>query len=415
MKITESTKIALSNFKRHKIRTGLSMLGIIIGILAVSMILSLGRGVEAYVNEQVTSFGSDLVTISTQVPGKGTMGSLTSMVKGTTVTTLKEGDFRAVESSFDFVESTTCYTFSQVWVTHQGQENNSYLVAATPEYIDIDQQANLAEGRFYNEREHKGNQKVAVLGSQAKVNLFGKSSALGKSIKVKGDNYKVVGVLEERGQMAGFDYDNMISIPLNTAQNTLLGIDYVNEGLLKMKPGTDMSIATQRMSSLMRRRHDIKDPDKDDFQVMSMEEAAAVADQVTDAISLLLTFLASISLLVGGVGIMNIMLVSLSERIKEVGLRKAVGAKDKDIFRQFLVESTLLTAAGGIIGIFLALIFTLGAGLIIQLLGIGWQVSFPLTGVLVALAVSVAVGLLFGLYPARKAAELDPIEAIREE
>lgn len=407
-------QLTLDNFKRHKVRTGLSMLGIIIGILAVAMILSLGRGVKSYVTGQVSSFGTDLVTVATKVPDKGTVGTMTSMVKGITITTLKKSDFEAMKK-FDFVSNTTSYTFSQSWASHQEQENNVYLFATTPPYINIDQQAEMKKGRFFNEREQRGAQKVAVLGSEAKSNLFGEKSAVGKEIKIKGKTFKVIGVMKERGQMAGFNFDNMVAVPLKTGQKVLLGVDYVMEGMAKIKPGTDMNTASQRITSLMRRRHNINDPDKDDFQVMSMEEVLDIANQVTGALSLLLTFLAGISLLVGGVGIMNTMLVSLSERIREVGLRKAVGARDRDVFRQFLMESTLLTATGGMIGIFLAFLFTLTAGLVVRSLGVGWQISFPLTGVLIALSVSIGVGLLFGLYPARKAAKLNPIDAIREE
>jgi len=412
--IKKELQIALDNFKRHKVRTVLSMLGIIIGILAVSMILSLGQGVKGYVNNQVTSFGTNIITVATKVPGKGNIGSMTSMVQGITITSLKQDDFEAIEK-FDFVSKTTCYNFSQTWVTHEDKENNSYLFASTPEYINIDEQAKLKKGRFYNEQENKAAQKVVVIGSSAKESLFEEKSAINKEIKIKGSTFKVIGVLEERGQMAGFNYDNMVYVPLKTGQKVILGVDYVMEGMAKIKPNTNMEIASNRITSLMRRRHNISDPEKDDFQVMSMEEALEIANQVTGALSFLLTFLASISLLVGGVGIMNIMLVSLSERIREVGLRKAVGARDKDIFRQFLVESTLLTATGGLIGVGLAVIFTVIAGVVVKSLGVGWQISFPLMGVLIALSISVGVGLLFGLYPARKAANLDPIDAIREE
>lgn len=390
------------------------MLGIVIGILAVAMILSLGQGVKSYVTSQVTSFGTNIIDVATRVPGKGTMGTMTSMVQGITITTLKKSDFKAIER-FEFVEETTCYTFSQGWTSYKDQENNSYFFATTPSYIDIDQQAEMKKGRFFNEREQRGAQKVAVLGSEAKSDLFGEKPAVGKEIKIKGKTFKVVGTLQKRGQIAGFNFDNMVAVPLKTGQKVLLGVDYVMEGLAKVKPDTNMRVATERITSLMRRRHNINDPAKDDFMVMSMNEALEIAQQITGALSLLLTFLASISLLVGGVGIMNIMLVSLSERIREVGLRKAVGARDQDIFRQFLVESTLLTTTGGLIGIFLALWFTLTAGSVVQGLGIKWQISFPVAGVLIALAVSVGTGLLFGLYPARKAAHLDPIEAIRHE
>jgi len=414
MTIKDSTKIALDNFKRHKIRTFLSMLGIVIGILSVSMILSLGQGVTGYVTGQITAFGTDVIDVATKVPGKGAMGTLSSMVQGVTVTSLTREDFEAMEE-FDFVTNQTSYAFGQAWTSHKDKENNSFLFITTADYSSIDKQAKIAEGRFYNEREDEAAQKVVVLGKDVREELFENKPALGKKVKIKGHAFKVIGVFQKRGQIAGFNYDNLVTMPLKTGQKLILGIDHVVEGLVKVKPDTNISVAVSRIESLLRRRHNIFDPEKDDFMVMSMEEALEIAQEITNALSILLIFLASISLLVGGVGIMNIMLVSLSERIREVGLRKAVGATDKEILHQFLIESTLLTSIGGTVGVILALIFTVTGAFAARQLGIGWEISFPLTGVLIALAVSIGIGLLFGLYPARKAAQLDPIGAIREE
>jgi len=282
-------------------------------------------------------------------------------------------------------------------------------------YIDIDQQEKIATGRFYTEQEENSFQKVVVLGKDVKEHLFGEQLAVGKSIKIKGESFKVIGVLQKRGQMAGFNYDDLAFIPLQTGLRIILGVDHVMEGLVRIKPDTDMSVAVSRIESLLRRRHGISDPEKDDFQVMSMDQVVEIAGDVTTALNILLILLAGISLLVGGIDIMDIMLASLSERMKEVGLRKAVGATDKDILHQFLVESALLTGIGGIIGIILAFVFTLGLGFVIQKLGVEWEITFPLQGAIFALLVSVGLGFLFGLYPARKAAKLEPIKAIREE
>ena len=414
MLIKESAKIALRNFKRHKVRAFLSILGIVIGILSVSLILSLGQGVKEYITDQISAFGTDIISVATKIPDKSTMGSVTSMVQGIMVTSLKKEDFEAM-AKFDFVTAQTSYNIGMAWANYREKENDTLLFAASYQYIDIDEQAKIAEGRFYNEQEGKASQRVIVLGKDVKENLFGEQLAIGKSIKVKGQAFKVIGVLQGRGQMAGFNYDNLAMIPLKTGLKTLLGVDHVVEGLAKIKPGTDMPLAVSRIESLLRRRHNISDPSKDDFQVMSMAQALEIVQEITMALNMLLIFLASISLLVGGVGIMDVMLASLSERMQEVGLRKALGATDKNIKHQFLIESALLTSIGGIIGVILAFLFTLGIGFIMQGMGMEWEISFPLQGAILALLISIGIGFLFGLYPARKAARLEPIVALQKE
>jgi putative ABC transport system permease protein len=414
MSLRAAIHIALSNFKRHKMRTVLSSLGIIIGILSVSLIITFGKGVKSFVLSQVTSFGTDIIDITTKIPGKGTFGTAASMVQGVKVTTLKTADLEAAED-FSFVTGQAGFASGQAWATYQGEETSAFLFASGYQYIDIDQQSKLKKGRFFNYSEQKGVAKVLVLGSEIKENLFGDQEALGKKVKIQDHSFKVIGVLASRGQVSGFNLDTMVMLPVTTGQKLLLGIDYINEGIIQVKPGTNMELAVSRLEALLRRRHRINDPTKDDFLIMSLDEALEIAQDVTEALNFLLIFLASISLLVGGIGIMNIMLVSLSERIREVGLRKAIGANDNDILRQFLVESTLLTSFGGLLGIFLAFSLTLIVKVGAQTVGLEWPLSFPIGGFFIAFFISILVGVLFGIYPARKAARLDPIEAIRHE
>ncbi|SRR6056297_17959 len=414
MNLKDAAKIGYSNFKKHKVRTLLSVLGIVVGILSVTLIVSLGQGVKGYITSEVNQFGSDIIDIAIKIPGKGNIGTVTSMAQGITITSLKSEDFEAMER-FDFVVTQASYNASQVWASYRNNENRSFLIASGANYLEVDKQAKVEKGRFFTEAEDKGVKKVAVIGSNTKEELFGNEEAIGKNIKIKGRSFRVIGVMQERGQVGGFNFDNLIGIPLKTGQKLIMGIDHVTEGLVKVKPGTDMDLAVSRIESLLRRRHDITDPDKDDFQVISMEEAAEIASTVTNALNILLILLASISLLVGGIGVMNTMLVSMSERIREIGLRKAFGGKDKDILNQFLVESVLLTTIGGSIGIFLGFGFTLLASFIAYYFGAGWAITFPVGGFLIALLVSILTGLIFGIYPAKKASQLDPIEAIREE
>ncbi|MFW6282706.1 MAG: ABC transporter permease [Minisyncoccales bacterium] len=414
MNLKDAAKTGYSNFKKHKVRTLLSILGIVVGILSVTLIVSLGQGVKGYVTSQVNAFGNDIIDVAIKVPGKGNVGTLTSMAQGINITSLKREDFEAIEK-FDFVEAQASYNVSQDWASYKNKENRSFLIASGADYLKVDRQAKIDKGRFFTEAEDKGAKRVAVIGSNTKEELFGEEDPIGKNIRIKGKSFKVIGIMKERGQVGGFNFDNLIGIPLKTGQKIIMGTDHVTEGLVKVKSGTNMDLAVSRIESLLRRRHNISDPDKDDFQVISMEEAAEIASVVTNALNLLLILLAGISLLVGGIGVMNTQLLSMSERIREIGLRKAFGAKDRDILIQFLVESVLLTTIGGIIGIFLGLILTLTASLLAYYFGAGWSITFPVLGFLIALLVSVLTGIIFGIYPAQKASRLDPIEAIKEE
>jgi putative ABC transport system permease protein len=288
------------------------------------------------------------------------------------------------------------------------------LMGVSYEAPDVDN-TEVAQGRFFTREEENSLSQVAVLGFEAKNKLFGDSEAVGEGISIKGKKYRIVGVMSERGSAFFMNLDDIIYLPLRTMQKRLLGIDHVVFAVAKMKDGSQ-SIQTQnRIIELMREQHDITDPVKDDFAVNTMDEAQDMMGNVINNITSLLVALVCISLVVGGVGIMNIMYVSVAERTFEIGLRKAVGAKRKNILWQFLSEALFITLGGGIIGVLLGAIFAFVVKILAVNYGLTWTYHISVASVLIAVGFSVFVGLIFGIYPARKAARLDPIEALRRE
>jgi putative ABC transport system permease protein len=260
--------------------------------------------------------------------------------------------------------------------------------------------------------------KVTVLGSGLADEFFGESDPLGKKVKLKGQNFKVIGVLEPQGMFSSFggiDMNDFVYLPLQTALKEVLGIDYLSEIVLTVASEEYLLQAEEEIARILRRNHNITDPDKDDFMITTMEEILEQVNEISVILNLLLGFLAAISLLVGGIGIMNIMLVSVSERTREIGLRKSLGATRKDILGQFLIESLVITGLGGFIGIFLGIANSLLGAIVARTQGLAWPLTISWLAIIVAFFVSMAIGLIFGLYPARKAAQLSPIEAMRKE
>jgi len=245
--------------------------------------------------------------------------------------------------------------------------------------------------------------------------FFGNDNPLGKNIKINNQNYKVIGLVESRGAVAGFNYDDIIYIPVQTVQKKILGIDYIRFIMVKVKDQNLIDVTAADLTDEMRRLHDITDPDKDDFGVTSIKEAQETIAEVFGTINILLLALTSISLIVGGVGIMNIMYVAVVERTFEIGLRKAVGAKTGDILKQFLLEAIFITFAGGAVGIFLGFLFTLMLSYMFSALGFNLALSATAQSIFIATGFSVAVGLIFGYYPAKKASMLTPMDALRKE
>lgn len=411
MRYRDVLNIAISSLKKSKLRTALTIIGVIIGITAVSVIISAGDSLENLVVGQMDSFGSDLIQTEVRVP-KGSGGS-TAQVQGVEITTMTLDDREAIED-LPYIKNTYAAVMAQEILAWQGNINKALIYGVSPEFIDIDA-STVESGRFFTKEEDDNLARVIVLGSQVKEDLFGNSDAVGQNIKVNKQNYKVIGVLEPRGTVFFFNMDEVVYIPIQTTQKLILGIDYVASITSQMTDISREDEAVEEMRAILRERHDIDDPDKEDFEVMSMADAQDLVKTILGGVTLLLIALASVSLIVGGVGIMNIMYATVAERTFEIGLRKAVGSTKSDIMRQFLLEAIFITVLGGVGGVLLGLLLTYLVYLVAQVTGFEWTFSWSIGGTALSLGFAVAIGLIFGLYPARRAAALDPIVALRRE
>ena len=302
----------------------------------------------------------------------------------------------------------------QKLVNYETEFKKVMLFGVNADFINIDP-SEVATGRFFNEQENVGLAKVAVLGHKLSNTLFGDQDPINESIKIGKEKFRVIGVLKEKGASFGLDMDNMAFMPVRTLQKRLLGIDYVSFMIFQMIDADLGDQTAEEVTLIMRDQHKITDPDKDDFAVITMEQMIEMMDVVVYGIQILLIALGSISLIVGGVGIMNIMYVSVTERTFEIGLRKSLGAKNKTILWQFLWEAVIITLIGGIIGIIFGITLSWLIGIVATSQGLDWTFSISWIGLLLAVFMSVFVGLIFGLYPAKQAAKKDPIESLRHE
>lgn len=395
----------------NKNRSFLTMLGIIIGIAAVIIIFSVGKGAESLVYNQIESIGSNLIGV---LPGASDDKGPPASVFGITITTLKDDDIKEIERQLPQVVAATGYVRGQSTVTFQNQKADAAFIGVESDYLMVED-AKVEQGRFFSDEENRTLARVAVLGSAVAEELFAGISSLGKKIKIKREYFTVIGQMEERG-VAGFvNQDRQVFIPLRTAQKILLGIDYLSVARIRVTDTADIEIVSRQVEQILRERHHITDPSKDDFSVRNMAQARDLLNTLTEALSLFLAAIGAISLLVGGIGIMNIMLVSVNERIKEIGLRKALGARAEDIEIQFLIEAVLLTVLGALLGIVVGVFVSGGIALLANYLGYSWQFQITLPSVLFSCGLAIVIGLVFGYYPARRAAKLDPITALRYE
>lgn len=402
--------LAIDSLKRQKRRVFLTMLAISIGIGAAITIMAAGNGMQALVLGQLDVFGPDTIYIETRVPSKRA-GSNSAV--GITVTTLKDKDIDTVRKHPNVLAAFGQVT-GQEAVSYQGQLKKVMLTgqgADSPIISSFD----MSEGRWFTAEEENSLAAVAVLGSTAKDKLFGDDTATGKTIYIRSKPFKVVGVVEKRGAAFFLDMDNMINLPTKTMQKKLMGIDYVQAISARLKDGSRAEQTKLELNELLRENHDITNPDFDDFAVNTTAEAQDSLTTITSGITFLLIALVGISLVVGGVGIMNIMYVSVVERTFEIGLRKALGASRQAILRQFLAEAVLITIGGGIVGVIGGSLLAFLIYLAATAAGLAWIFQITFSSIFLAVGFSAVIGLVFGLYPASTASKLNPIDALRRE
>ena len=411
--IISNLKIAIKNLKVNKSRTLLTVLGIVIGIGAVITVLSAGQGIKGLVKGELAAFGDNWIQIEIKVPSssKSDTEQVTSFAAGVVINTLTTDDMEEIKK-IPNITNAYAGSISQQIVTKGAERSQSMLYGISASYIEVDK-SEIIEGRFFTEEEDRGAARVVVLGSKAKTKFFGEDEVLGKTIKIGKDNYRVIGIMEPRGAVMIFDFDDILYIPIRTMQKKMLGVDYVSTIITEVDDVNKIDETAEEIKFIMREQHDTPTPEKEDFRVTTMAEAQEMIDIILNGVTLLLIAIAGISLLVGGVGIMNVMYVAVVERTFEIGLRKAVGGKNSDIMSQFLFEAIIITLMGGIFG------FAIGAGLSFlvsigaQQAGYSWDFSLSITSIILAIGFSVIIGLIFGLYPAKKAANLEPIKALR--
>lgn len=396
-------------------RTALTTLGIAIGIAVVITIMAAGRGLDKLVMGQLDVFSPNTINIETKIPSTKHASSENAFGQSTgiQITTLNDKDMDSVNKHPN-ISSVYGLVMGQAVVKYGGETKTVLLWGEGANMPEVEV-FNLSKGRMYTTEEEDSLYQVAMLGSVVADKLFGADDPINKTIYIKGKPFKVVGVAAKRGAMFGMDMDNVIYMPTKTMQKRILGIDYLRSIIGKVKDKTELKNTVLDLQETIRENHDITDSNKDDFTVQTMEEAAGILSNVINSLTFLLVALVCVSLLVGGVGIMNIMYVSVSERTFEIGLRKAIGAKNHDIMMQFLMEAVTLTVIGGVLGIILGSILALVVYWIAKYYEFSWVYSIPISSIFLSLGFSAFVGLLFGIYPAKKAAALDPIEALRRE
>jgi len=402
-------RVALGALTRNKVRSFLTMLGVVIGVGAVIALVAAGEGARAQVVSQFESLGSNLLTVSPFTSFSFSRGGLQ-----TSSTELTMADVEAIDALATTVALVAPSYSSNGTMTYAGETTSASITGVTSEYAEVNNWQ-LARGRFITAADNDNLAMVVVLGPSMVEDLFGSETVnpVGETVRINRQNYEVVGVLESKGSTGPMNQDNTVMMPLRTAQIKLggAGTKEVSSISVQVRSADEMDLAQAQLTAILRARHGLETGVQDDFRVQNQEDIVSSVTETSGTFTTLLASIAAISLVVGGIGIMNIMLVSVTERTREVGLRKAVGAKRGDILLQFLAEAVVLSGIGGLIGVGLGIV---AAQIITPMLG-GTQALVTGQSVLLAVGVSLAIGVFFGLYPANRAARLNPIDALRYE
>ena len=406
----DALRAALDSLRANPLRSALTMLGIVIGVAAVIAMVAVGAGARDQVLRQIASLGTNLIMV-----GQGSIVRSGVKLGAGTASTLTEDDALAVLTEIPGVVVTAPSVRWGLQIVAGNQNWGTVLFGITPDYMDA-RDWTVATGRGLSDEDVAQANKVVVLGRTVVRNLFGGGDPIGEPVRVFSTPLTVVGVLAEKGQNTqGQDQDDVIFVPLSTAKRNIPGMAksnprFVHTMVVKMRDGADMAEAQAQIRDLLRQRHRLIPGQEDDFWMRDLSEVSATRDASSRALSFLLAAVAAVSLLVGGIGIMNIMLVSVTERTREIGLRLAIGARRRDILVQFLIESTTLSLIGAAVGVALGIATAMGVAALA-----GWPTLIQIDSVVLAVVVSGLIGVFFGLYPARRAALLNPIEALRHE
>jgi len=411
MNISDNIKMAYKDIMAYKSRSVLTVLGIAIGITAIILVMAIGDSAKKSIIGQIQSLGANNVYI---MPGK-----MQDMMQsgGTGQDRLKEKDLKDLNNTANVPNIINVIPISTGF-GYANFESESYrvtIIGSTPEIFEL-MKINIEKGDLFTSEEVDSKTSVAIIGPKVAKKLFGLDDPINQKIKLKDINFKVIGVTESKGQFGGVNYDDCVTIPYTTLQQKILGVKYFHEMIAKIDSEQNVKTAISDMETVLRNNHNIDDPKKDDFSIQTQEDVTKSVNSVLGVLTVLLSSVAAISLIVGGVGVMNMMLTSVTERTKEIGLRKALGATNKHILFQFLTEAMLLTSGGGLFGIFFGFVLSYLLITVFNMTGtFNFVFSFPIFGAILGVLVSAGVGFTFGIYPAIQASKKSPMDALRYE